>query len=199
VKDHKSVNNGISSRFNCSQDSGEKGPSKKTNNPSKKPRDNPGMPRYGCQSSLRIRVVRRFSKIYIEVDISHHEKHPAYEDISMPAKAIAMVLQRLWTTPAIIATEVQRDFPEVKTSQIYYVWRNESERLWMRDKDPMKSAVTLLGEYPQEVEVFKIEPIEGVVALAWGLTSVARCLTDVVEVAMDATCKSITLHKMILH
>jgi hypothetical protein len=59
----------------------------------------------------------------------------------------------------------------------------------MRNPDQMKSAVTLLEEYEDEVEVFNIEPIEDVKMLAWGLKSIATCIKDVVEVAMDATCK----------
>jgi len=55
----------------------------------------------------------------------------------------------------------------------------------------MESAIKLLDENTEHVDRFDIEPIEGVTALAWGLKSVVKHVRNVVEVVMDATCKSL--------
>jgi hypothetical protein len=108
------------------------------------------------------------SQIQIRVNIEHHEKHPDYFDITVPEKARAIILQNVWTTPSVIATEVQRLYPDVLTTQIYYAWKIASQGLWMRDENQMESAIKLLDENAEHVDRFEIEPIEGVTALAWG-------------------------------
>jgi hypothetical protein len=145
--------------------------------------------RYACRSQLSVRVSHAYAHISVRLEVRHEAKHPPYFDITMPPKAHAMILQNLWTTPSVIATEVQRRFPDVTTSQIYHAWKTASEGLWKKKEDQMLSAIELLKEYDEDVDVFAIDAIEGVTALAWGLKSVATCITDVVEVAMDATCK----------
>jgi len=119
----------------------------------------------------------------VTVEIEHHKKHQPYEYIGMPSRALQLILRNVWTTPSVIATEVRHQFPQIHTNQIYYAWKKASEGLWMRNPDQMKSAIALLEEYEDEVEVFNIEPLEDVKMLA------ATCIKDVVEVAMDATCK----------
>lgn len=109
----------------------------------------------------------------------------------VPEKARAIILQNVWTTPSVIATEVQRLYPDVLTTQIYYAWKKASQGLWMRDENQMESAIKLLDENTEHVERFDMESIEGVTALAWGLKSVVKHLRNVIEVAMDATCKSL--------
>lgn len=102
-----------------------------------------------------------------------------------------IILQNVWTTPSVIATEVRRLYPDVLTNQIYYAWKKACQELWMKDAaDQLKSASMLLDEMDDRVERFNIPPIDGVQALAYGLTSVASHVKDVVEVAMDATCES---------
>jgi hypothetical protein len=181
------LKNGNRSRFICCQD--ESGKKAKKVDPNKKSRDNVGFTRYPCGSHLQVRVLHAFMRISVRLEVHHEAKHLPYFDITMPPKAHAIILQNLWTTPSVIATEVQRRFPDVTTNQIYHAWKTASEGLWKKKEDQMLSAVELLKEYDEDVDVFTIDPIEGVMALAWGLKSVATCITDVVEVAMDATCK----------
>jgi hypothetical protein len=179
---------GTRSVFNCSQDVAHKRVKKSTKEDVKH-RDNLGMDRFPCDSKLNVRVVHTPGYIAIEVHIEHHHRHETYFDIQMPAEAIVTIRENVWTTPAIIATHVRAKFPNVTTSQIRNVWKKFNENLWHRDIDQAKSARILLGEFPDDVDMFEFEAIEGVEAIGWGLKSVASQLRDVIEVAMDVTCK----------
>jgi len=59
----------------------------------------------------------------------------------------------------------------------------------------MDSAMLLLAEMENEADIFQIETVPGVVALAWGIQKTATRLKDqIVEVAIDATCESININ-----
>jgi len=56
----------------------------------------------------------------------------------------------------------------------------------------MDSAKLLLIEMENEADIFQIETVPGVVALAWGIHKTATQLKgQIVEVVIDATCESI--------
>jgi len=92
VKDHAALKNGNRTRFNCCQDKQHK-TAKKATDPSKKPRDNLGIPRFDCQSYLRVRVAHEDSRIQITLEVEHRMKHPAYFDIHIPPKAMDIILR----------------------------------------------------------------------------------------------------------
>lgn len=109
----------------------------------------------------------------------------------MPPEVTRMICENIWATPSVIATHVHQKFPDIKTGQIYYVWKRMSEALWKRDPDQLTSARKLIQEEAEDVDLFEMESIEGVAALGWGLKCVATQMKDVIEVALDATCKDI--------
>jgi len=59
----------------------------------------------------------------------------------------------------------------------------------------MDNAKLLLTEMENEADIFQIETVPGVVALAWGIQKTATWLKgQVVKVAIDATCESININ-----
>jgi hypothetical protein len=116
----------------------------------------------------------------------------------MSPEAAQIIRENIWATPAVIATHVRQRFPDIKTNQIYYVWKRMSQALWKRDPDQLISARKLIQEKAEDVDLFEMESIEGVVTLGWGLKCVATQMKDVVEVALDATCKEILAALFIL-
>jgi hypothetical protein len=96
-----------------------------------------------------------------------------------------------WLTPSAMVTKVQSIYPQVTALQIHTAWREMSQVYWRRDNLQLPSALKLLREYDDDVDIF--EPVdipEGVEMLAWGMKRVASLLRGkIVEVGMDATCK----------
>ena len=65
-----------------------------------------------------------------------------------------------------------------------------SKVMWKRAKDQMESAKLLLEEYPDDVDIFRINVAEGVHQICWGMKRIADHLKGkVVEIGIDATCQ----------
>lgn len=125
--------------------------------------------------------------------LQHHVKHVLYVDVGMPPEALQMIQEQAeWSTPSQLAIKIQSQYPQVTTKQIHSAWRGLSQEFWHRDDEQLPSTRKLLVEYEDEVDVF--EPVgvpEGVEILAWGMKRIAgRVGGKMVEIAMDATCKS---------
>ena len=79
---------------------------------------------------------------------------------------------------------------DLSSAQIYNVWRELSETYWRHDNLQIPSAIKLLKEFSNEVDLFEPKDIpEGVEILAWGMKKIAEPLRGkVLEVCMDVTC-----------
>ena len=120
-------------------------------------------------------------------------KHVLYVDVSMPPEALKIIEEQVeWLTPAAMASKVQAAYPQVTSKQIHKAWRELSQAYWQRDKLQLPSAKKLLAEYPEEVDLFDVSGIpEDVEIVAWGMKKIVTSLKDhIVEIRMDATCKS---------
>ena len=93
-----------------------------------------------------------------------------------------------------MATKVRAAYPNLTIAQIYNAWRALSQTFWRRAEEQLESARKLLTENSNEVDIFKLSNVpDGVEILAWGMKRIADLLKGkVVEVGMDATCKSIS-------
>jgi hypothetical protein len=128
----------------------------------------------------------------IVINLHHHYRHVHYLDISMPPEATQMIKdQAEWATPSILAAQVRKIYPQISTAQVYNAWKALSEVHWRRGDLQIPSAKKLLGEFGEEVDIFKPQHIpEGVEILAWGMKKIAERLNGkIVEVGMDATCR----------
>ena len=103
-----------------------------------------------------------------------------------------------------MVSRVQGLFLNVTAKQIHAAWTQMSEVLWQQDKEQLKSAMLLLDELGNEVDVFEIEAVEGVEQICWGMKKITRGLKGkIVEIAIDATCQCLVLKcilvRLILH
>lgn len=100
--------------------------------------------------------------------------------------------QAEWSTPAAMASKIQSLYPQVTTKQIHAAWRELSQSFWRRDDNQLTSAQKLLAEYGDDVDIFEPDSLPDCVEmLAWGMKRIAESLQGkVVEIGMDATCKS---------
>ena len=180
--------------MNCCQDVGTQKKSKKgeiTQN-----RDNVGMDWFGCNGRLDIKV--NPSKVHkgmllVVVSISHEERHVPYINVEMPPAACDFIREHLYTAPITLIPEVTQQWPQVTPKQVYNAWVAHSAILWKKDNDQRVSATALLEELEKkgEVDMWQLKLPDGVEAFAWGMTPIGRQLqSKVVELALDATCKS---------
>jgi len=102
VHDNRPLKGGHCTRFWCSQDKARKKPSKLSENPTAKRRDNVGMKRYHCRSAMSVKYKRNKNAGYdIFINLQHHVHHVLYDDIRMPPEALQMIQEQAeWSTPA---------------------------------------------------------------------------------------------------
>jgi DNA-directed RNA polymerase subunit N (RpoN/RPB10) len=191
---------GHKTRLWCSQDEGKKQKQRKSEEEVKH-RDHVGMKRYSCCSRLVVtsRAANVTGQRIVSIRIQHHEKHPPYYDVEMPAEALEIIRTNLeWSTPVSMVGRVQALFPNVTAKQIHAAWTRMSEVLWRRDKDQLKSAGLLLDELGDDVDVFEIEAVEGVEQVCWGMKKIAgRLKGKIIEIAIDATCQYFVLIRIL--
>ncbi|KAJ6599395.1 hypothetical protein B0H10DRAFT_2323117 [Mycena sp. CBHHK59/15] len=195
VKDHRKHKNGHQTRYYCSQDEARKKKSKASQNPDIRNRDNVGMKRYPCGSSLRISCTAAKDKedddqLIVDVKLKH-AGHISYVDVSMPPGVLDIVRENVqWLTPVAMVSKVQASFPNVTAAQIHRAWTEMSEIYWRRDDAQLPSAEKLLDEYGEDVDIFKpLDVPEGVEMLCWGMKKIAMPLKgQIFEVGVDATC-----------
>jgi hypothetical protein len=184
---------GIKSKWYCSQDSEHRRASKKVKDETKKNRDRLPMQTFDCRSNLRLRVIHQDNNMCrIHVQLTHHATHRGYYDITLPSEARNFIAQNKWSTPADIARRIRanKDWDHIKTYQVKHVWKQLCQDCWRLCEDQVESAKQLLEKHGDRVELFDMESVPDVTALAFGVTGVGSKLKSVVEVAMDATCKS---------
>ena len=159
VHDNRPLKGGHCTRFWCSQDKARKKPSKLSENPTAKHRDNVGMKRYPCRSAMSVKYKRNKNNSHdIFVNLRHHVNHVVYDDIRMPPEALQMIQEQAeWSTPAAMAGKIQLVYPQVTTKQIHAVWRELSQAFWRRDDAQLLSAKKLLAEFRADIDIF--EPV----------------------------------------
>jgi hypothetical protein len=167
--------------------------------PDVKQRETVGMRRFECHSSLVITCHGNGDpmahELMVYISLKHTTQHKPYYDVAMPAGAAAIIREHLeWTTPAEMVTKIQDEYPSVTRAQVHDAWTRMSEVLWRKDDNQMASAIKLLAEFPDEVDIFTPEGVsEGVEILCWGMRNIAGQLKGkIVEIALDATCKEHT-------
>ncbi|KAJ7214419.1 hypothetical protein GGX14DRAFT_360171 [Mycena pura] len=149
------------------------------------------MVRFQCHGRLTISSRRKDSATrIISVNIKHDVPHVAYYDVSLPAEAADIIRENMeWCTPSELVKRIQARFPSSTANQIGDAWRSMSEMFWKRDNDQLLSALKLLTEFSDEVDVFELQGVpEDVEILGWGMKQIAvRLASKIVEIAIDAT------------
>jgi hypothetical protein len=160
------------------------------------------MKRYPCKSRLSIKYRERNAKnAYIVIILHHNFRHANYIDVAMPEGATQMIQnQAEWGIPSTLVTQIRKSYPQVSSAQIYNTWRALSETYWRRDEHQIPSAIKLLKEFSNEVDLFEPKDIpEGVEILAWGMKKIAEPLRGkIFQVAMDATCMYASLTEIFI-
>jgi len=154
---------------------------------------------YPCKSHLMIschEIDESLTKVLARIE--HHVRHVDYLDVRIPEGAKDMIREHVeWLTPVAMVAKVQALFSDVTAAQIHAAWQNMSQHYWRRDNLQLPSASQLLREYRDDVDVFEPANVpEGVEILCWGMKKIAGPLKGkIVEVGLDATCKSMPHHK----
>jgi hypothetical protein len=192
----KKRKSGLRTIFHCSQDERRTQKVRKVVDQSKQ-RENIGMDRFPCQSSLQIAVTRRPSGLQeVSVRFRHHHRHVPYIDVTMPPAAFELISQHIGIAkPSDLLPSVQalEGCGHLSSAQVYRAWTKLSEVLWRRDEDSIKSAVKLLEEFEQDGHAVRLnlDLPDGVTGIAWALPGIAERVKECVkEVALDATCES---------
>jgi hypothetical protein len=76
--------------------------------------------------------------------------------------------------------------------QVHHIWCSLIKGMWQQAEDQIKLACLLLEEYnkAKQVDLFILNVLEGVMAVAWGLPKIAcQVVGQVKEVAIDVTYK----------
>lgn len=189
---------GHKTRYWCSQDIDRKAKSKPSERAGAKHRDNVGMTRFPCKSSLVI-VCKRANprsldaKQLVTIRLKHACPHTHYFNVDLPPEAADIIREGLESlTPNEMVTRVQHRYPNVTAAQIHSAWTRMSDVLWKRDQYQIPSAKILMSEFSDQIEVLDCDPAEGVEQLAWGMCLIAEQLCGkVVEIGVDATCEFI--------
>ncbi|KAF7966149.1 hypothetical protein HWV62_39928 [Athelia sp. TMB] len=191
VKDHPKIKSGHKTRLWCCQDEGRKKKRKPRKGVNIKHRDHVGMTRFPCRSQLIVTCARADGGNRVTIRLRHHENHVTYYDVELPDGAAQIIRENIeWSTPNGITPKVQAAYPQVTGKQVHYAWTEMSETLWRRGDMQLPSAKILLGEYPEDVDVFNIPVAEGVEQLCWGMKKISERLRGkVVEIGIDATCE----------
>lgn len=193
MHDHQTLEKGQTTRYFCCQDQNRKKQSKKKVDGSVKNRDNEGMDRFNCESSLTISVTMQGcneGRQNVIVRMIHTLQHIPYFDVQLPQEAQDIVRENLWIIPNTLAIKIQGMFPHVTSQQVYRAWATYSESLWKRAENQLDSARKLLVELENDVDILDVMTVDGVVALAWGLRTILNRISEhIVEIAIDATCE----------
>ncbi|KAJ7197581.1 hypothetical protein GGX14DRAFT_374847 [Mycena pura] len=150
------------------------------------------MVRFPCHGRLTIISSRQKDSAtrIVSVNLKHAVPHVAYYDVSLPAEAADIIRENMeWCTPSELVKRIQARFPSATANQIGDAWRSLSEMFWKRDTDQLASALKLLAEFPDEVDIFKLQGVpDGVEILGWGMKKIAMRLScKIMEIAIDAT------------
>ena len=122
--------------------------------------------------------------------LEHSHHHVPYYLTQLPEEAHELIKGNLWALPSTIAANLRSKFPHVTAQQVHSAWSVYIQGEWKCADNQLDSAKILLSEMSEDVDIFELESLDGVVALAWGLSSVANMLKGkIVEVAIDATCR----------
>ncbi|KIJ27755.1 hypothetical protein M422DRAFT_271044 [Sphaerobolus stellatus SS14] len=134
-------------------------------------RDNEGMDRFDCKSSLTISMSRNEASSIrqsITVHLEHGMKHVPYYDVQLPKAAQELIFQNLWASSSIIAAKVQKEYPHITSQQVYRAWVEFTEGIGC--------------------QILPVTCVEAVQVLAWGLKYPdAKLAGKVVEVGIGAT------------
>ena len=163
-------------------------------------RDTIGMHRYNCKSKLNIayRTNPSGEKTYtITISLEHHLKHTPYYDVSLHPDAAALIRENLdWFSPHEVSKKVLAIYPSITANQVHSAWTTMSETLWKHNGEQLPSVKQLLGELKDDIAVLGLPGIDGVEQVAWVMTKIVSQLQGkVVEIGIDATCKSSSDHQ----
>lgn len=194
VKDHKTSPQGHSTRYFCSQDAGRKKAAKPSVKPGVVHRHHEGMPRFDCNSSLRVSIQtppRQPETCIVTVRLSHDVRHVHYYDVALPDGAAEIIRHSIeYSLPSQLVPEVQATYPNVSPKQVHRAWSTMSQIMWRRAKNQLESAKKLMEEFGEDVKVLDVTVSEGVEILAISFPKINAALKDkVVEIGLDATCK----------
>jgi hypothetical protein len=196
VKDHLGLKYGWRTRLYCCQDLARKKKYRPSQKTGAKPRENSGMPRFLCQSSLRVtyhtgmKYESNMGRVFIRLE--HHYPYVEYEDVGMPEEAKAMIQEHLeWLSPIAMVTKIRSNFPNVTPQQVHNHWTKLSQPFWRRDDDQLASAEILLREFDGDVILFEpVDVPDGVEILCWSMKRIVKIIEGkVVEIGLDATCQ----------
>ncbi len=163
-----------------------------------KRRDNVGIKRFPCQKRFPCHSCLNVSshstgngRQTIRIFLCHSQPHAPYYDVAIPAGATAFIRDNLeHMTPNAMVTKIQEPYPNVTAAQVHSAWSKMSETLWKRHQDQLLSAKMLLGDFPDDVDVFEISTADGVQQLCFGMKRILEGLRGkIVEIGIDATCE----------
>jgi len=196
IHDYTPVKNGITRRFWCCQDLARRKKAQPSTKDGVQRCKTLGLKRFECQSELLITCMSDREAQTLRITLSHSQNHTPYFDVSIPPKAVDIIRDNIdWALPNDITGKIQSQHPHVTEKQITTVWTRFAQSSWKQNpKDQMDSARQLLKEFSEEVDVFEVDEEKGVDQLAWGMRKIATKIgTSLVEVGLDATCKSLPM------
>ena len=96
------------------------------------------------------------------------------------------IAQQLHLTPKDIFATLEADCPNLTQKQVHYWWTQQTQRLYKKDNDQLKSAKILLEEAQFDILMYNFE--SGVKYIGF-LTSLFNQMRSNNKIIVDATCK----------
>jgi hypothetical protein len=156
------------------------------------------MYRFKCNGQVSITVkTDRYDarQSILDITMDHQCQHIKYYDVSMPEDAVKYIIDHIQLPPGLLATEVTKRWKHITRAQVYSAWTRNVQHLWKIEEDPLHSGRKLLGQWSNEVDLFDLQLPDGVIALGWGIRSIANRIKHlVIEVALDATCACVPIY-----
>jgi len=147
--------------------------------------------RYECKGQLIVRINIADAHAHV------HMRHALYHErpdisIGVSSEVVSEIRENCHLDPLQLRTHLAArfDIKDMTAKQIYYWWSNSVQSKYQRHKDPIQSAIILLGEYEvKKCHLLMSTKTDALTAIAFSTPMIAHA-PNVKEIHIDATYKT---------
>ena len=147
--------------------------------------------RYECKGQLIVRINITDARAHV------HMRHALYHErpdisIGVSSEVVSEIRENCHLDPLQLRTHLAArfDIKDMTAKQIYYWWSNSVQFKYQRHKDPIQSAIILLGEYEvKKCHLLMSTKTDALTAIAFSTPMIAHA-PNVKEIHIDATYKT---------
>jgi hypothetical protein len=145
------------------------------------------MKRFYCDGWLKIAIDMERKEAVVELT---HRHHAEYIDVRVSEEVKEYIKENLRLTPRQIWEDLGAKTGNITEKQLHHWWMEFNQEEWKKDKDQVLSAIKLVDRYENVEELFCVAE-GGITAIAFNVKELVKSIgLGVVEIGIDATCKS---------